>query len=129
MKTRVLSAALCSILCVGFVGWRVHVHAHRVTPHFVVVEDPSLSHPGGCESVLGLAEKSLKGMGTSKDSTLTILVLGDASTANEPWRLARYSFPVTNKVIEGKTASTRRQAELFSDIQSKSEALRRTSVS
>ena len=129
MKTRVLSAALCSILCVGFVGWRVHVHAHRVTPHFVVVEDPSLSHPGGCESVLGLAEQSLNGMGTSKDSTLTILVLGDASTANEPWRLARYSFPVTNKVIEGKTASTRRQAELFSDIQSKCEAIRRTSVS
>ena len=129
MKTRVFVAIACSILCVGFVGWRVHVHANRATPHFVIVLDTSLSHPGGCESVLGLAEQSLHANGVSQDSTLTVLVLGDASTANEPWQLGRYSFPVTTKVLEGKTANMRRQAELLSDIRRKCETIRRTSIS
>jgi hypothetical protein len=129
MKTRALLAVACSVICAGFVGWRVYVHANRATPHFVIVADTSLSHPGGCESVLGLAEQSLQADGVSQDSTLTVLVLGDASTANEPWQLGRYSFPVTTKVLEGKTANMRRQEELLSDIRRKCETIRRTSIS
>ena len=53
---------------------------------------------------MGLAEQSFRADGLSRDSTLTVLVLGDASTANEPWQLGRYAVPVTSKVLEGKTA-------------------------
>jgi hypothetical protein len=129
MNTRILLAVVCSTFCVGFVGWRACVHANHAISHFEIVVDPSLSHPDSCESLAGLAEQTLKANGASQDSTLTILVLGDTSTANEPWRMGQYSFPGTNKVIEGKTASTRRQEELFSDIQRKCGAIRRTSIS
>jgi hypothetical protein len=129
MKTRVLFAFACCILGVGFVGWRTYVHTHRSTPHFVVVADPSLSHLGSCESLLGLAEQSLRADGASQDSTLTVLVLGDTSTANEPWKMGQYSFPLTTKVLEGKSANTRRRDELLADIRRKCEAIRRTSVS
>lgn len=129
MKTRALIAMACSILCAGFVGWRVYVHANHATTHFAIVADTSLSHPGGCESLLGLAEQTLQADGVSQDSTLTVLALGDASTANEPWQLGRYSFPVTTKVLEGKAANARHQKELLSDIRHKCETIRRASIS
>lgn len=129
MTKTILSVFLCGILCAGFVGWRVHVLANQTIPQFELVVDPSLSHPEGCDSLAGLAEKSFQTDGASKDSSLVVLVLGDVSTANEPWQLGRYSFPVTNKVIEGKTANTRRKADLLSDIQRKCESIHRTSIS
>jgi hypothetical protein len=129
MKTRALLTIACSILCAGFAGWRVYVHANQAPFDTAIVFDPSLSHPEGCEALVGLAEQSFRSDRISKDSTLTVLVLGDASTANEPWQLGRYSFPVTNKVIEGRTANVRRQTELFSDIHRKCETIRRTSIS
>jgi hypothetical protein len=129
MTKTILSVILCGTVCAGFVGWRVHVHANQSPTHVEIVFDASLSHPEGCESVVGLAEQSLRTNGVSKDSTLTILVLGDASTANEPWQLGRYASPVTNKVLEGKAANTRRQEVLLSDIQRKCETFRRTSIS
>jgi len=124
-----LSVILCGIVCAGFVGWRVHVHANQTPSQDEIVFDPSLSRPHDCESLVGLAEKSFHTAGASKDSTLTVLVLGDASTANEPWQLGRYSFPLTNRVLEGEAANTRRHAELFSDIQRRCETIRRTSIS
>ena len=127
MTKAVLSIILCGILCAGFVGWRVHVHANQVPIHVEIVLDPSLSHSEGCESLVGLAEQSFRADGLSRDSTLTVLVLGDASTANEPWQLGRYAVPVTSKVLEGKTANMRREAGLLSDIQRKCETVRRTS--
>lgn len=129
MKTGILFAVMSGILCAGFVGWRVYVHANQAPFDAGIVFDPSLSHPEGCDALVGLAEQSFRSDGISKDSTLTILVLGDASTANEPWQLGLYSFPVTDRVIEGKTANTRRQAKLFSDIQRKCESIHRTSIS
>src|SRR5258708_7124952 len=129
MTKTILSVILCGLVCVGFVGWRVHVHANQIPTHAEIVFDASLSHPEGCVSVVGLAQQSFRTNGVSKGSTLTILVLGDASTANEPRQLGRYSFPATNKVIEGKTANMRRQTELFSDIQRQCETIGRTSVS
>jgi len=129
MTKTFLSIILCGIVCAGFVGWRVHVHANQSPTHAAIVFDPSLSHPEGCQYLVGLAEQSFRANAVSKGSTLAVFVLGDASTANEPWLLGRYSFPVTNKVLEGKTASTRRQAELLNDIQHKCETIRRTSIS
>jgi hypothetical protein len=129
MNTRTICAVVCTILCASFVGWRLHVHANHATTHIEIVVDPSLSHPDSCESLVGLSERALHADGVSQDSTLTVLVLGDTASANEPWQLGRYSFPVTNKVIEGKTASMRRQDELLSDIRRKCEQIRRTSIS
>jgi hypothetical protein len=129
MKRGVLYAVSCCIACAGFVGWRIRVLANHSAPQFEIVADPSLSHPEGCESLLGLADQALHGEGVSPDSTLTILVLGDATTANEPWELGRYSIPVTRKVLEGKIANLRRQEDLLSDIRHKCEGIRRTSIS
>jgi len=129
MKTETLYVVVCSILCAGFVGWRVHVHANQAPTHFEIVMDPSLSHPGSCEPLLGLAERSLQADGVSHDSTLTVLVLGDAATADEPWQLGTYSIPVMRKVLEGKSGNLRRQDELLSDIRQKCEAIRRTNIS
>ena len=129
MTKTLLYAILCGIVCAGFVGWRVYVHANQSPFYAEIVFDPSLSRPDDCESLAGLAEQSFRTSGVSKDSTLTILVLGDASTANEPWQLGRYSSPVTNKVLEGKTANMRRQEELLSGIRRKCETIRRTSIS
>jgi len=129
MNRGILYAVTCSILCAGFVGWRIHVLANHAAPQFEIVVDPSLSHPTGCESVLGLSQQALHAGGVSQDSTLTVLVLGDPATANEPWQLGRYSIPVTRKVLEGKTATLRRQEELLSDIRHKCGAIRRTSIS
>ena len=129
MKRGVLYALTCCIACAGFVGWRVHVLANHSAPQFEIVVDPSLSHPEGCEAVLSLADQALHGEGVSPDSTLTILVLGDSTTANEPWELGRYSIPVTRKVLEGKIMNLRRQEDLLSDVRHKCDGIRRTSIS
>jgi hypothetical protein len=114
---------------VGFVGWRVHVLKNRETTHFGLVEDPSLSHSEGCESLLGLAEKALSTDGISPDSTLTVLVIGDETTANEPWQLGMYSIPMTRKALEGRTANSRRQQAVLHDIWSKCQTVHRTTIS
>jgi hypothetical protein len=129
MKKGILAAIVCGILCVGFVGWRIVAMKNHAAPHFEIVVDPSLSHPQSCESLLGLAEQILHSEGISNDSTLTVLVLGDKATANEPWQLGRYSLPLTRKVLEGRTVNLRRQEELLSDIQHKCEAIRHTAIS
>jgi hypothetical protein len=129
MKRGILYAIVGCILCAGFLGWRIHVFANHVAPQFEIVVDPSLSHPGGCESLLGLSQQVLHARGVSQDSTITVLVLGDAATATEPWQLGRYSIPVTHKVLEGKTSNLQRQDELLSDIRHKCETIRRTNIS
>jgi hypothetical protein len=129
MRRGILYAIVCGILCAGFVGWRIHVLANHSAPQFEIVEDPSLSHPGGCESLLGLTEQSLRADSVSQDSTLTVLVLGDATTANEPWQLGIYSIPTTRKVLEGRTATSQRRQDVLRNILNKCQAVRRTTVS
>lgn len=129
MKTGILYTILLCVASVGFVGWRVYVLKNRETPHFGLVEDPSLSHPEGCESLLGLADKALNTDGISPGSTLTVLVIGDETTANEPWQLGTYSIPTTRKVLEGRTATSRRRQDILHDILTKCRAVRRTTVS
>ncbi len=129
MKTGVLYAILLCLASVGFIGWRVYVLKNREIPHFGLVEDASLSHAEGCESLLGLAEKALSADGVSSGSTVTVLVIGDADTANEPWQLGTYSIPTTRKVLEGRTATSRRRQDVLHDILTKCRAVRRTTVS
>jgi len=129
MKTGILCTILFCSASVGFVFWRVHAVRAQPTPHFAIVEDPSLSHPKGCEAVLGLAEQALRTEGVSSGSTLTVLVIGDQATANEPWQLGRYDIPKTRKVLEGRSANLRRQQDVLRDIRTKCETVRRTTIS
>jgi hypothetical protein len=112
-----------------FVGWRVHALKHQQALHFELVEDPSLSHSEVCESLLGLAEQALRTEGVSSSSTLTILVIGNEATANEPWQLGRYSIPRTRQVLKGRTANLRRQQDVLHDIWNKCQTVRRTTIS
>jgi hypothetical protein len=129
MNRRVHYAIACGILCAAFIGWRVHVLANYSAPQDDIVLDRSFSHPGGCESLVGLAEQAAHADGISRNSTITVIVLGDATTANEPWQLGRYPIPVTRKVLEGKTSNQQRWKTLLTDIQHKCGAIRRTNSS
>jgi hypothetical protein len=129
MKRGIITAVLSGILCAGFVGWRVHVLANYSAPQIDIICDPSFSHPGRCESLVRLAEQAVRADGISRDSTLTVMVLGDTATANEPWQLGRYSIPVTRKVLEGKTSNQQRLEELLGDIRNKCRAIQRTNIS
>ena len=93
------------------------------------MKDPSASHGNGCESPIGLAEKILGTNGATAGSTMTVLILGDQSTANEPWRMGAYSVPTVRKVLEGRSARTRQQHEVLWDISAKCESLHRTTIS
>jgi len=129
MKTSILYAILFCSASVGFVVWRVHAVRAQGAQHFALVEDRSMSHEEGCESLLGLAERALRTEGVSSSSTLTVLVIGDEATANEPWQLGRYSIPRTRKVLEGRTANLRRQQDVLHDIWNKCQAVHRTRIS
>lgn len=129
MKRSILAFVVGGMLCAGFIGWRILAMRNQLTPHFEIVIDPSLSHPQSCGSLLGLAEQAIHAEAVSGYSTLTVLVLGDKATANEPWQLGRYSIPRTHKVLEGRTVNLRREEGVLSDIRSKCEAVHRTNIS
>jgi len=123
---------LYAILCLGsvsFVAWRVYAVRNRETPHFEIVKDPSASHGGGCESLVGLTGRVLEANAAGPGSTVTVLVLGDQSTASEPWRMGTYSVPSVRKVLEGRSAKLRQQQQILRDISDKCRALRRTTIS
>jgi hypothetical protein len=117
------------VATVGFVGWRMHTMRSHMVNQFEEVQDPSLSFTGGCGSMVGSAEAVLRNPNVSAQSTLTVLVLGDDSTAREPRRLATYAIPTSRKVIEGKRANVERQASLLQDLRARCESVRPTSVS
>jgi len=70
----------------------------------------------------------LRNPGLSENSTLTVLALGDASTAYEPRRLTTYAIPTDRKVIEGRHASAERQARLLQDLRTRCRSVRPTLV-
>jgi hypothetical protein len=129
MKTSILYAILFCSASVGFVAWRVHALRNQATPHFEIVEDFSLSHARGCDSLVGLAERVLDTQSVARNSTLTVLAVGDQTTADEPWQLARYSIPRDDKVLEGRTEKLRRQQDIRRDLRNRCRAARRTTIS
>src|SRR5229473_1412430 len=129
MTRPILYAVLFCLGSVGFVAWRVQAVRNRETPHFEIVKDPSLSHGGGCESLVGLTGHVLEGNAGGPGSTITVLILGDQSTASEPWRMGAYSVPSVRKVLEGRLAKSRQQQQILRDISGKCQALRRTKIS
>jgi hypothetical protein len=129
MNKRLLYVLFACGASLAFVGWQVHAVKTRATPHFEIVEDFSLSHARGCDSLVGLAERVLDTQSVARNSTLTVLAVGDRTTADEPWRLARYSIPRDDKVLEGRTEKLRRQQELLRDLRNRCLAARRTTTS
>ena len=121
-----ISACLASV---SFVGWRMHAMRNHTVNHYELVQDPSRSYTGGCASIVGTAEGGLRDPGVSADSTLTVLALGDQSTANEPRRLAAYTIPTARKVIEGRRAAVERENRLLQDLRARCESVRPTPVS
>jgi hypothetical protein len=128
MKNPIVIPIAACITFVSFVGWRVHIMRHRTVSRFELVYDPSLSFTGGCESLAGAAEAVLSSPSLSADSTLTVLVLGEPSTAYEPRRLAKYATPSDRKVIEGRHASTERKQHLLEDLRARCRSVRPTLV-
>jgi len=129
MKTATLCTILLCVASAGFIGWRIHALRNNETPHFGIVEDASASHGVGCESLVGLAEQALQSDGVAPGSTLSVLVLGDQSTANEPWRIGAYPIPTIRKVLEGRSEISRRRGEILAELQNKCQLLRRTTIS
>jgi hypothetical protein len=128
MTRHILYAVLC-LGSVSFIAWRVYAVRNRETPHFEIVKDPSASHGGGCASLVGLTGQVLEADAAGPGSTVTVLVLGDQSTAGEPWRMGSYAVPSVRKVLEGRSAKLRQQERILQDVSGKCQALRRTAIS
>jgi hypothetical protein len=128
MRRNLLYTGIICCAFLGFVGWRVHVSQVRPVPDFVVIEDPSSSHATGCESLLGLTQRAMRGT-VRKGSNLTILVLGDAATSNEPRELGLYPIPTSDRVMEGLRAIREREEQVLDDVQNKCQSIRHTTVS
>jgi len=129
MKTGTLCAIVLCVASAGFVGWRIYALKTSDTPHFEVLLDPSISHPEGCEPLVGLAEQALHTKGVSSRSTLTVLVIGNRATAFEPWQLGTYSFPTTRRALEGRAANLQRRQDLLNDIRTKCQTIHGTTSS
>jgi hypothetical protein len=129
MKQPVVILVSACMAVAAFVGWRMEAMRSERVNHFALVQDPSRSYTGGCASLVGVAGAALGSAGASANSRLTVLALGDASTAGEPRRLGVFTIPTSRKVIEGKRATLDRQQALFQDLLTRCESVRPTSVS
>jgi len=114
---------------VSFVAWRVRATGNQPVSDRAVVGDPSISYPGSCESIVGTAGETILGPGALPNSTLTVLVLGNSTTVNEPQLLGTYTIPTSRKAIEGRHAIERRQSALLTDIWRKCNSFRPTLIS
>ncbi len=129
MRLNTVYMILLSIGVIGFVAWRIRAVETMHSPQYEIVEDPSGSHGPACQSLPGLVEHVLESPDATPGSTLTVLVLGDQSTANEPRRLGLYPIPTITRVAEGRNEIARRRGELLADIQNKCRSVRETTIS
>lgn len=116
MRLNVLVGIATGLVVFGVTAWRVHAIHSRAVSHVSIMEDLSASHPAGCSSVLGIAEQVFDKHAVSPGSSLTVLAVGDESTANEPRLLARYPIPVTRRIMEGAGAAIKQQQEILDDL-------------
>jgi hypothetical protein len=128
MRLNVLIGTLVGALSFGFIAWRVNKHSRAVF-HAGIVADLSASHPGGCHTVQGIAEQVLDWHPVSPGTSLIVLALGDASTANEPRLLGRYLIPANRTIMEGRNAGSRRRQGILDDLKRRCEELHPTMIS
>lgn len=116
MRFNVLIGTLGGLVCIGFVGWRVHGIHSRAVSQIGIIEDRSASHPGWCSSLQSITEHILEEHTASSASWLTFLATGDESTANEPKLLARYPLPADRRIMEGPKTGLRWRKEILDDL-------------
>jgi len=113
MRPKLLILALAGASA-GFVGWRYTVAAGAPTPHHAIVVDNSPSRPGAC-SILGIGARVLEAP-AQKNSTLSLLVLGDAKRAFNPV-LVTQDIPRDEKVLESRSKLKARQRDFLQGLQ------------
>lgn len=129
MKSNTLMAILLSAATVGFVAWRVCAVLTAEVPQFEIVVDPSGSHGPACGSIRGLIGQALDAPGATTGSELTVLLLGDHSTANEPRRIGAYSIPIDRRVAEGPHEIARQRTGIIDEVGGICKALPQTDIS
>jgi len=117
------------VLTASFVGWRVHASLTRPNLQVDIVKDPSGSTTDGCSTLIGLTEEAFSVEGVTAKSSVTVLLVGDAATANEPAVLASYPIPFSTKVVEDRNANQLRQVQVLSDLLNKCQKARPTGIS
>jgi hypothetical protein len=128
MTKNIIVTVLLSGASLAFVGWRVHA-MRAPSPQFSILEDFSLSHAHGCDSLVELATQVLNSNQATQDSTLTVLALGDQATADEPRLMARYSIPRRQRVLETENDEAQQQRAVLGDIRNRCRGFGRTTVS
>lgn len=123
-----LAVAACALFAFGYWRYNAARLARNVT-HVVIVRDPSASTADGCGSVAGLADRALTTPDHARVSTITLLAIGDETTANEPRLLGEFRVPEVRRVIEGKRAAVRQREELFANLRARCEEARPTQIS
>lgn len=129
MKSNTALAILLGAATVGFVAWQVHAVLTTEPPQYEIVEDHSGSHGPACASLRGLAGQALDSPGATPGSALTILLLGDHSTANEPRRIGTYPIPVDRRVAEGPHEIVSERAAILDEIGGICQTLPQTNIS
>ncbi|HUZ93539.1 MAG TPA: hypothetical protein VMU57_01350 [Edaphobacter sp.] len=129
MKHPVIILIAAIVASGSFIGWRVHAMKNDPVTDVEEVYDPSISFTGGCQSLVGSAEQALGDPNMSAGSTLTVLVLGNQATADEPRRLGTYAIPTVRKVIEGRQASAERRESLLRNLWARCQSLQPTAIS
>lgn len=92
-----IAASMAVLLFGGFVWWR-HEEAKNAPPaaHIAVVVDASDSMRAGCADDLEAIRGAMGSRGIKRNSTLTLIRTGDASTKEEPQLVFAERIPLLN---------------------------------
>ncbi|MDT4955652.1 MAG: hypothetical protein QOJ02_3790 [Acidobacteriota bacterium] len=119
---------VCAITTFGYWRYCVAGQPHAVA-QFGFIRDPSDSIPNDCGRIVSLAERALAMPETGEGSTITLFVLGNKATANEPQLIGEFQVPVIHRVIEGKRAANREKQELLTRIKNQCSEIKEIRVS
>lgn len=129
MKSHFIVLIAGSIASSIFILWRVNAMGHDPITYREAVYDPSLSFAGGCKALVGVANDLLLEPSASSRASLSVSVMGDASTADEPRPIVEYPIPESREIIGGRHAGDDLRGKTLEDLWTKCAALHSTSVS
>jgi hypothetical protein len=116
-----VGALAAAILCVvAVVAWRLDVRRHALpAAHSLIAYDRSAATLCGCDALVARAKKELESEDLGQGSTLTIILSGDESTADEPVLLGTYAVPTIRKAMEGRHTLGDKQKLILDDVRSR----------
>lgn len=112
---------LVPVVALGAVAY-IYLNPAPHPAHAAIARDRSDSVQSTCKCSEYLVKEAMKAPGMIKDSTVTLIVSGDESTADEPVLIGTEKVPFSRKVIEGRQAANRQQDALASDLGQKCSA-------